>query len=76
MDEGVDEFLCNQASHSLSSKLNTSILVQCKGVTQNVKWVMTPQGVNSVHYPPYFEIIYGTFKIDHSKAVDIITHGL
>ena len=37
-----------------------------------MKWVMTPRGVNSVHYPPYFEIIYGTFKIDHSKAVDII----
>ena len=38
--------------------------------TGNVEWVKRPWGVNSIHYPPYLEILYATFKLNRAETVD------
>ena len=41
--------------------------------TGNVEWVKRPWGVNSIHYPPYLEILYATFKLNHAETVDTMS---
>ena len=38
--------------------------------TGNGEWVKRPWGVNSIHYPPYLEILYATFKLNRAETVD------
>ena len=38
--------------------------------TGNGEWVKKPWGVNSIHYPPYLEILYATFKLNRAETVD------
>ena len=40
--------------------------------TRNVEWVKRPWGVNSIHYPPYLEILYATFKLNRAETVDTL----
>ena len=40
--------------------------------TRNVEWVKRPWGVNSIHYSPYLEILYATFKLNRAETVDTL----
>ena len=55
---------------SKSDKCNWETIVQ----TGNMEWVERPWVVNSIHYPPYLEILYATFELNRGETVDCRHH--